>query len=172
MILGLIIILIFVLVLPFVLKKVEEELEFFLFAMGAIAVSITEQWSGHLVRECLTEPIKITTAVFLAGILFRLIQKPLSQNLNSLVEKLGLKPFVFLLVVVLGVLSSIITAIIAALILVEIISILKLDKKAEIKIIVLTCFAIGLGAALTPLGEPLSTIAIAKLKGEPYFADF
>lgn len=172
MITGLIIILILVLMLPFLLKKVEEELEFFLFVMGTIAVSITYQWSWHLVTECLTEPIKITGAVFLAGILFRLIQKPLSQNLNRIVEKLGLKLFVFLLVVILGMLSSIITAIIAALILVEIISILKLNKKAEIKIIVLTCFSIGLGAALTPIGEPLSTIAIAKLKGKPYFADF
>ncbi|MFH1562683.1 MAG: DUF1646 family protein [Nitrospirota bacterium] len=172
MITGLIIILIFVLVLPFVLKKVEEELEVFLFVMGLIAVSITYQWSGHIVKECLTEPIKITVAVFLAGILFRLIQKPLGQNLNLIVEKLGLKLFVFLLVIVLGMLSSIITAIIAALILAEVITNLKLDKKTEIKIVVLTCFSIGLGAALTPIGEPLSTIAIAKLKGEPYFADF
>ncbi len=172
MIPGLIIILIFVLVLPFVLKKVEEELEFFLFAMGAIAVSITEQWNWHLATTCLTEPIKITAAVFLAGILFRLIQKPLGQNLDKVVRKLGLKPFVFLLVVALGMLSSIITVIIATLILVEIISLLKLNKMPEIKIIVLTCFSIGIGAALTPIGEPLSTIAIAKLKGEPYLADF
>jgi len=172
MITGLLIILIFVLVLPFVLKKVEEELEFFLFVMGAIAVSITEQWSGHLIKECLTEPLKITAAIFLAGILFRLIQKPLSQNLNRVVEKLGLKPFVFLLVVGLGMLSSIITAIISALILVEIISFLKLDRKTEIKIIVITCFSIGFGASLIPIGEPLSTIVIAKLRGEPYLADF
>lgn len=169
---GLVIILIIVLVLPFLVKKVEEELEFFLFVMGLIAVSITYQWSWHLIHECLIEPIKITLAVLLAGILFRLIQKPLDKNLNTIVNRLGLKLFVFLLVVVLGLLSSLITAIISALILSEIVSTLKLGKKAEIKLVVLSCFSIGLGATLTPIGEPLSTIAIAKLKGEPYFADF
>ncbi len=30
---------------------------------------------------------------------------------------------------------------------------------------IIACFAIGLGAVLTPLGEPLSTIAISKLSG-------
>lgn len=172
MILGLIIIFILVLILPFLLKKVEEELEIFLFIMGLISISITYQWSWHLVKESLLEPIKITLAVFLAGLLFRLIQKPLNKNLNLIVKKLGLQLFVFLLIVVLGMFSSIITAIISALILVEIISLLKLDKKTEIKIVVLTCFSIGLGAALTPIGEPLSTIAIAKLKDKPYNADF
>ncbi|MFH1540295.1 MAG: DUF1646 family protein [Elusimicrobiota bacterium] len=172
MIAGLIIILIFIFVLPFLLKKMEEELELFLFVIGLIAVSITYQWNLHLIRECLIEPIKITLVVFLAGILFELTQKSLDKNLNRIVEKLGLKLFVFLLVVVLGVFSGIITAVVAALILVEIISNLKLDKKIEIKIIVLTCFSIGLGAALTPIGEPFSTIVVAKLKGKPCFVDF
>ena len=36
----------------------------------------------------------------------------------------------------------------------------------------IACFAIGLGAALTPIGEPLATIAVQKLKGEPYHAGF
>ncbi|MDD1696190.1 MAG: DUF1646 domain-containing protein, partial [Methanoregula sp.] len=34
------------------------------------------------------------------------------------------------------------------------------------------CFSIGLGAVLTPLGEPLSTITISKLSGDPYYAGF
>ncbi len=34
------------------------------------------------------------------------------------------------------------------------------------------CFSIGLGAGLTPLGEPLSTIVISKLSGAPYHAGF
>jgi predicted cation transporter len=37
---------------------------------------------------------------------------------------------------------------------------------------IIACFAIGLGAALTPLGEPLSTIVVSKLSGEPYHANF
>jgi predicted cation transporter len=75
-------------------------------------------------------------------------------------------------VVILGFVSSVITAIIAALLLVEVIDCMKLDRKDEIKLVVIACFAIGIGAVLTPLGEPLATIVIAKLKGEPYNASF
>ncbi|MBI4124413.1 MAG: DUF1646 family protein [Deltaproteobacteria bacterium] len=75
--------------------------------------------------------------------------------------------FVFCLIVLLGAAASINTAIIASLILVEVISMLKLNKKHETDLVILACFAIGLGAVLTPIGEPLSTIAIAKLKSWP-----
>jgi predicted cation transporter len=78
----------------------------------------------------------------------------------------------FVLVAGLGFLSSVITAIIAALILAEVMSALKLTRNFEIKIVIIACFSIGLGAALTPLGEPLATIAISKLKGQPHNADF
>jgi predicted cation transporter len=41
-----------------------------------------------------------------------------------------------------------------------------------VTVTVVSCFSIGLGAALTPLGEPLSTIAVSKLSGPPYYAGF
>lgn len=34
------------------------------------------------------------------------------------------------------------------------------------------CFAVGLGAVLTPVGEPLSTIMVAKLAGPPFHSGF
>jgi predicted cation transporter len=46
-----------------------------------------------------------------------------------------------------------------------------MDKRYETFLVILACFSIGMGAALTPIGEPLSTIAIAKLKGGRYNAD-
>ena len=49
-----------------------------------------------------------------------------------------------------------------------IISAIQLSRKSEVRLVVLACFSIGLGAALTPIGEPLSTIAISKL-GEDFF---
>ena len=54
-------------------------------------------------------------------------------------------------------------------ILVEAISLLNLDRKSEIAAVVLACFAIGLGAALTPVGEPLGTIAIAALHADFWY---
>ena len=171
-IIGLFIILALVLVAPFSVKRIEEELEIFLFVMGCFAVTVTSQWSGWLVKESLIEPLKITLAVFVAGFIFRELQIPIAHNVNKVADLIGVKFFAFLLIAGLGLLSSIITAIIAALVLVEIISCLTLDRKDEIVLVVLACFAIGLGAALTPIGEPLSTIAIAKLRGEPYQAGF
>ncbi|NLO92549.1 MAG: DUF1646 family protein, partial [Elusimicrobia bacterium] len=75
-------------------------------------------------------------------------------------------------VLVLGLASSVITAIIAALVLCEVVTSLKLDRKTELYLVVYACFAIGLGAALTPIGEPLSTIVVSKLKGPPHNAGF
>jgi len=75
-------------------------------------------------------------------------------------------------IIILGLLSSIISAIIAALLLVEFVTVLPLRRHAEVNLTIIACFAIGLGAALTPLGEPLSTIVVSKLNGDPYHATF
>jgi len=169
---GLFVILAIVLIAPFSVKVIEEELEVFLFVIGCIAVTITSQWSVFLIKDALIEPVKITLAVFIAGFLFRALQKYIAQSVNKIVEAVGVKLFAFLVIVILGLLSSVITAIIASLVLVEIVTGLTLERKNEILLVILACFSIGLGAALTPIGEPLSTIAIAKLKGVPYHADF
>jgi predicted cation transporter len=79
---------------------------------------------------------------------------------------------VFAGIVVLGLASSLISAIIAALLLIEFINVLPLHRRAEVHLTIIACFAIGLGAALTPLGEPLSTIAVSKLAGPPHHATF
>jgi predicted cation transporter len=161
-----------VLMLPFLCKKVEKELEAFLFVMGVLAVSISKLWSWHLVKDALVEPIKITAAVFVAGLLFRLIRPKVGKWTASIAKRFGYSVLFFIIVVGLGLLSSMITAIIAALVLSEIVSALRLPRTLEVKIVIIACFSIGLGAALTPLGEPLSTIAVSKLKGEPYHAGF
>jgi len=169
---GLAIVMGLVLVLPFSVKKVEEELEAFLFIMGVLAVSISRLWSRHLVEEALIEPIKITLAVFFAGLIFKFIRPKLGKWTTALAQRFGYSVLFFIIVVGLGLLSSVITAIIAALVLSEVISALRLPRNLEVKIVIISCFSIGLGAVLTPLGEPLSTIAVSKLKGEPYHADF
>ncbi|MBP7835950.1 MAG: DUF1646 family protein [Candidatus Omnitrophica bacterium] len=169
---SLLVILVTVLLVPFLFKKIEKELEIFLFVMGCLALSLTAQWNGSILREALIEPVKITLAVLFAGILFKFLQKPIARNVGKALRLFGLRWFIFLVITGLGILSSVITAIVASLILVEIISCLKLDRITETRIVVLACFSIGLGAAITPIGEPLSTIVIAKLKGYPYQADF
>ena len=169
---GLAVVMAVVLLGPFLVKKVEEELEAFLFIMGIASVSISKLWSWHLVHEALVDPINISLAVLVAGLGFRFIRPKIKKWTDIAVRRLGYGMVFFILVAGLGLLSSVITAIIAALILAEVMSALKLVRNFEIKIVIIACFSIGLGAALTPLGEPLATIAVSKLKGEPHNADF
>ena len=71
-----------VFVLPFVAKKIERDLEIFLFVMGLLAVTISQLWSKHLVYEALVEPIKISVAVLVAGLLFRCIRDRIRSMIN------------------------------------------------------------------------------------------
>jgi len=66
-------------------------------------------------------------------------------------------------------LSSVITAIIAALLLVEIVNALPITRKYKINIVIIACFSIGLGAVLTPIGEPLATIVVSKLNANFWY---
>lgn len=165
MIIGLIIILLLVLFLPFT-KLVERNLEVFLFIMGLAAAIISQTLDWTLMKKALVDPIEITLAVLIAGLLFRWFQTPIEKGISSLSHVIPIRIFVAIMVIVLGLISSIITAIIAAIILVTIVSILRLDRQSEIRLVILACFSIGLGAVLTPLGEPLSTIAVSKLDAD------
>ena len=163
MILGLTIILILVLFLPFTVKKVEHNLEAFLFIMGLAAAATSQVLDGSLFIKALEDPIHITLAVLIAGLLFRWGQSPIERGILRVSQMMPFRLFLALVVIVLGLISSMITAIIAAIVLVVIVSVIRLDRTSEVRLVVLACFSIGLGAALTPIGEPLSTIAISKL---------
>jgi predicted cation transporter len=166
---GLMVILILVLSLPFLFRKVEENLELFLFIMGIGAALISSKMNMELVHEALVEPIMIAGAVLLAGTLFFLLREPFSRFMGKVCLRFPLALVVFLVVLILGLASSIITAIVASIILVEIIFQLPLERKHKIVICILSCYSIGLGAALTPIGEPLATIAISKLNQDFMF---
>jgi len=130
-ILGLGLIMGLVLVLPFSVRWVEEELEAFLLVMGCLAVTMSGLWSWHLIREALTEPVKISAAVLIFGLLFRQCRDVIRNRVSQLATRLGLPYFLFALVVGLGIVSSVVTAIIAALVLAEVISGLRMEKDKE-----------------------------------------
>jgi len=169
MVAGLIVILLLVLFLPFTVKKVEHNLEIFLFVMGVAAVLVSGVFSTELLIHALEDPIMITIAVLVAGLLFKWLAGPLEKGVMALTRVMPVRLFLALVVIVLGFLSSVITAMIAALVLVEIVSVLRLDRRSELTAVVLACFSIGLGAALTPIGEPLSTIAVSKMNGDFFY---
>ncbi len=178
---GLVAIFLLVLILPFKVRKVEENLEPFFLIMGALAVTISGLWSVELIEEALREPVwlpntPVPIGIFQVVLIFGLIiyryNRQIYSGILGLVEKIGLKAFVFVMIVVLGLISSLISVIVTAVLLSEISLALPLERRKKIEFVVIACFAVGLGAALTPVGEPLSTIAVSKLKGEPYHADF
>lgn len=163
-----------IIALPFAVRRIEENLEFFLLTMALLAVTASHflgtqpYWTASLIESSLLEPVKLTLATLIFGLLFRALREPMQKQITSWEARLGPRLFAALVIFSLGLLSSVITAIIAALVLCEIISALNFDKKYETIFTVLACFSIGMGAALTPLGEPLSTIALAKLRGAAY----
>lgn len=190
--LGLFAIVLVVLLGPFLVRKIEHNLEAFLFVMGVSAVTLSSfeshenlvrfygdavphiGWNMHLVMEAIEEPVLkgIVPAVLVAGLLFHYGQSRIQSMIHSVLKVVPLRILIFVMIVLLGLSASIITAIIAALLLVELIKVMPMDRKTQVNIAIIACFSIGIGAVLTPVGEPLSTIAITKLQGEPYNAGF
>ncbi|WP_432358795.1 DUF1646 family protein [Sporosarcina sp. UB5] len=169
MIVGLAIILVFVLFLPFTIPYVERNLEVFLFIMGIASVVVSGVWNYELVLKALKDPIHITLAVIFAGLIFNWVQKPFEKGIKRVSRILPFRLFLALIIIILGIVSSVITAIIAALVLVAIVTVLRLDRKSEVRFVILACYSIGMGAVLTPIGEPLSTIATSKLNADFFY---
>ncbi len=193
---GLFVIFLAVLIGPFKIKIIEQNLEVFLFICGIVALtisgfaSITDAsgnivetgWRMPIVEKALIAPVYIQNAahipigifqvVLIVGLIIYRWHKPIHNAIRWMAEKLSLKIMAFILIAVLGLVSSVISAILAAIILVEMANALPLSRKSKVDLVVIACFSIGLGAALTPLGEPLSTMAIQKLSGKPYYATF
>lgn len=169
---------------PFLVKKIEHNLEIFLFSMGIIAITVNSillnatevgpegvlpTWNFHLIEKALVDPIEITLAVLIAGLIFHYGRMYIHTFMQKILKKIPLKIVVFAIIAILGLLSSVITAIIAALLLVEMVNALRLNRKTMVNLTIIACFAIGLGAALTPIGEPLSTIVIKTKLKEDFF---
>ncbi|GAB6148289.1 DUF1646 family protein [Stetteria hydrogenophila] len=179
---GLGLILLLVLFLPFKSSKVERNLEPFFLVMGLLALAIDIATGvirgGELVKAIFKSaaitplsisglPIGITQVVFLAGLAFYFFNRRLQSMVNGFAERWGLPVLAFTITFVLGSVSSLISVIVAAVILAEVAAVLRVERRAKIEFVVIASFALGLGAALTPVGEPLSTIVISKL-GAPF----
>lgn len=175
---ALIVIFLVILILPIAIRKVEHNLELFLLVIGGITLALSHLLgpeplaTGRLFGSALLEPVKLTIATLVFGLAFRAVREPMKRKIVALEMRLGPRAFAFLLIFLLGLISSVITAIIAALLLCEVVSAINLDKRYETRLVIFACFSIGMGAALTPIGEPLSTIAVAKLRGGALDGDF
>ncbi|MEM1926490.1 MAG: DUF1646 family protein [Pyrobaculum sp.] len=164
--------LVLLIALPLISKKVEHNLEVFFFIMAVSAATIAGIWSDYLLKEAFLHPVAvyqpgigyipigITQVVLIAGVVFYLLRHRLSAKADLLARP----GIVALLIFALGLSSSVISAIVAAAVLAELLAFARASHEYKARAAVYAAFAIGAGAALLPIGEPLSTIAVAKLK--------
>lgn len=190
-IIGLFIIFMIVLIGPFKVRTIEHNLEAFMFTCGLFAMTIsgfanlagTETgWRLEIIKEALIAPVSVVNlfgipigkvqVVLVGGLIIYKWHCTIHNAIRKMANSLPPKVMVFILIAVPSLISSIISSVLAAIILVEMINPLPLSRKSKIDLTIIACFSIGLGAGLTPLGEPLSTVAVTKLAGPPHYAEF
>jgi predicted cation transporter len=162
---------VWVVVGPLISPWIEKRLEWFIFGVGVIAVTISWSWSEMLVIEAIMRPMKVCGAILAGSLLFSFSHDNVIRLIQRAADKIGLKLAVGFTVFSVGVLSCGLTIAVAVLILVEILNALRLDRKSEIHVAVLGCFSIGLGGGLTPIAGPVPAITMAKLADAPYPVD-
>ena len=148
---------------PLIFAPLEHNLEPYCFALGMIAVTVSRQWEWHLLRKAALDPMPLTITVVGAGMLFGAFRPMLDRGFAAIRSLLPRPLLAGLLVLIIGLLSSAITAVIAALMLVEGVALMGLGPAERTRVVVLGCFAIGLGSALTPIGGPLATLAVSAM---------
>ena len=162
---------------PLLSKKVEHNIELYFLALAAAGATIGDIWSLHLLEEALLHPVAlyqpgigyipvgITQVVLFAGLAFYALRR----RLAGWADKLAQPAAIAVLIAVMGFSSSVISAIVASAIMAELLAFAKAPHAYKAKAAVYAAYAIGVGAALLPIGEPLSTIAIAKLKAHFFY---
>lgn len=160
------------LVLPLTSRWVESHLELFLVAVGAVAVTVSGGWSGELVHKTLSAPVYVSFIVVVVSVIFNNYSRYIFRVLFAFFRALEPRYSFALLVFLLGMVSSLVSVTVAALVLAEVLQVVNLEHDTTIKITVFACYAIGLGAVLTPLAEPMGLVINSALAGPPHYADF
>jgi len=157
------VILLFLLLGPLAIHFIEQNIEAYCLIIGIIAVTIGGVWTAHLLKQAVTEPLEISAAVVVAGLIFNLLRSRFDHFFARLRHHFSRPLLTFVSIFVIALLSSLITAIVAALVLVETVGLLRLQGEQRPRVAIAGCFAVGMGASLTPIGEPLSTLAARAL---------
>ena len=160
------------LVWPLASRWVESHLEIFLLAVGAAAVTISGGWSVDFIYETLQYPVNVAFIVLVVSVIFNNYSRYIFRVLFAFFRKLEPQYSFALLVFLLGITSSLVSVTVAALVLAEVLKVVNLERLSTVRITVFACYAIGLGAVLTPLAETLGLIINNALTGAPHFADF
>ncbi len=148
---------------PIFVEAIERNVEGFFLVIGILTALMMGQFNAALVWAAISEPLGFTLAVLVFGAGFRLFRDDLDQLFRRAAQMRHPRLLCFWLAVILGLLAAFITPVVAALVFVEAISLLRCDRRAEIAATVFACFAIGIGAGLTPLGMPGIAVVLRSL---------
>ena len=121
--LGLIPIFVAILLGPLLVKRIEQNIETFLFLMGICAVAISRSWHIGLVEDAIQEPIivGIVLSVLVAGLTAHYLGPHFLRGINdALLDEITMKVIFLEIVVVLGLSAIIITPILPFFLLVEV----------------------------------------------------
>lgn len=152
-----------VLVGPLFVGIIERHVETFFLVIGVLTALMMGRFNEALVWGVMTEPIGFTAAVLVFGGVFRLMRSYLDAIFHRVIEAMDPRVLCFSLAIGLGFLAPFITPVVAALIFVEAISLMRCGRIAEVGATIFACFAIGIGAGLTPLGMPGFAVVLRSL---------
>ncbi len=160
------------LVWPLVSKKVENHLEVFLLLVGVAAVTVTQGWSKQFLYQTLNAPVNVAFIVLVVSVIFNYYSRYVFRVLFILFRYLEPQYSFAVLVFLLGMTSSVFSVTVAALVLAEVLQVVNLEREQTIRVTVCACYAIGLGAVLLPLAEPLGLVIHNQLASGGYRANF
>ena len=160
------------LVWPLVSKWVENHLEIFLLLVGVAAVTITGGWSIDFIYQTFNAPVNVAFIVLVVSVIFNYYSRYIFRVLFILFRYFEPQYSFAILVFLLGITSSIFSVTVAALLLAEVLQVVNLEHSQTVKVTVYACYAIGLGAFLLPLAEPMGLIIYNQLASGPHKADF
>ena len=160
------------LVWPLKSKWVENHLELFLLMVGAAAVTLSGMWSKEFIYDALNSPVNVAFIVLVVSIIFNYYSRYIFRVLFVLFRFFEPKYSFAILVFLLGITSSVFSVTVAALVLAEVLQVVNLEREQTVKVTVYACYAIGLGAVLLPLAEPLGLVIYKELAAGPHQADF
>jgi predicted cation transporter len=154
---------------PVFIEPIERNVEVFFLLVGLLTAWGMGQFNASLVWAALSEPLSFTAAVLVFGGIFRFMRDYLDQLLRRVIHVLDPRIACFGLSIVLGFLAAFITPVVSALVFVEAISLFRCDRWVEVAATVFACFAIGLGAGLTPLGMPGIAVVLRSLHADFWY---
>ena len=160
------------LVWPLTSRWVESHLEIFLLIIGAAAVTVSGGWSVDFIYQTLQYPVNVAFIVLVVSLIFNNYSRYIFRVLFAFFKQFEPRYSFAILIFLLGMTSSLVSVTVSALVLAEVLKVVNLEKEATLRITVFACYAIGLGAVLSPLAEPMGLVINSALSVPPHNADF